>query len=133
MATPRAAGGQWHRLVRKMKAEWAALNAPCWLCGFEINYDITDPNDPGHVEADHLFSRKDRPDLMYNPANLRPSHRSCNQAKGSELVSNDLGVLSRCPHSGSGRWIRSADDPAPRSRPKVEQGRRGLYHSGDVG
>ena len=113
MATPRAGGQRWSNMVRKMRTLWAKDELPCWLCGLPIDYSITNPNDPDHCEADHLFSRKDRPDLMYDEANLRPAHRSCNQAKGSDPVTNDLGVLSPCPKSASGAWVRAANDAAP--------------------
>jgi hypothetical protein len=95
------------RLRREAEDRFAQGEAViCWLCSFEIDMTITDEHDPAVWEPDHMFPVSTHPDLAEDPANIRDSHRRCNQGRGNARPENDLGVLSRCPQSESGRWVK---------------------------
>lgn len=68
---------QW---VAKVLAEYGTI---CWLCGL-----------PGANSADHVIPR-DNGGAVYDMANLAPSHRSCNYARGKR------------PAGGAGHIIES--------------------------
>lgn len=64
-----------------LKAQWAAVNAPCGICGqTHIDY-AGPPNEPESFEMDHIISRKKRPDLAMTLSNVQPSAFRCNRAK----------------------------------------------------
>jgi 5-methylcytosine-specific restriction endonuclease McrA len=66
---------------RRVRALVLSISTVCYLCGH-----------PGSGAVDHVISRKLRPDLALDPANLRPVHgslsrcpwckRACNESKG---------------------------------------------------
>jgi 5-methylcytosine-specific restriction endonuclease McrA len=70
-------GGPTGRPWPRVRAALLAASDVCYLCGH-----------PGSGAVDHVISRKLRPDLALDPANLRPVHgslwcqRACNEAKG---------------------------------------------------
>ena len=71
---------------RKCKAN----NAPCWLCGRVIGYDL-DRNHPDAFNLDHAIPKSVRPDLAEDPANFRPSHKTCNERRGADVPTIELG------------------------------------------
>jgi 5-methylcytosine-specific restriction endonuclease McrA len=75
----KASGQAWRRsraaIIRRVQA-----GEPCHLCGQAIDLQLRTP-DPASLEVDHRIARS-RGGSMYDPANLWPSHRSCNRAKG---------------------------------------------------
>lgn len=89
---------QWdHRvgkeLRRQHQQQYAAANAKCWLCGQPIDY--TRPaHHPDALDIDHVHPRSTHPELSLDPANLRPSHVSCNRSKREGLPAPALGSLS---------------------------------------
>jgi 5-methylcytosine-specific restriction endonuclease McrA len=70
---------------RRVRAQVLAASDVCYLCGH-----------PGSGAVDHVISRKLRPDLALDPANLRAVH----------------GSLSRCPYCG-GRACNEAKGDRP--------------------
>lgn len=54
---------------------------PCWLCGQDINYHLKFPH-PGSFSVDHSIPVNDRPDLILDTTLWKPSHFSCNSARG---------------------------------------------------
>ena len=74
-------GGPTGRPWRRVRAQVLAASDVCYLCGH-----------PWSRAVDHVISRKERPDLALDPANLRPVHgslsrcpwcgRACNEEKG---------------------------------------------------
>lgn len=80
-------------LATRLKQQWAADNAPCWLCDQPIDYTAP-PNHPDSVEADHVLPRKTHPELSLDPGNIKPAHSSCNRAKGERDAPPKIGVLS---------------------------------------
>jgi 5-methylcytosine-specific restriction endonuclease McrA len=83
---------------RRVRAQVLADSDVCYLCGH-----------PGSGAVDHVISRKLRPDLALDPANLRPVHgslsrcpwckRACNEAKGDRP-----GMPERRPPRQSRPW-----------------------------
>lgn len=57
-------------------------NVRCWLCGDLIDMSLP-KEDQMAYQLDHVKSIKRHPELRYDPANTRPSHRSCNRDKGA--------------------------------------------------
>lgn len=62
-------------LKRKTKRE----NWPCWLCGREFDWSITDYQAPRAFTADHLEPLARGGRLL---GELRPAHRGCNSRRG---------------------------------------------------
>lgn len=89
----------WQKLRDTFRRSCAAEDAPCWICRQRIDYSIRNqrgerPN-PDAFEADHLYPRATHPELALDPANLRPAHIRCNRSRGKNIVTDDLGPLSR--------------------------------------
>lgn len=81
---------EYRRLRAELKAQWQATNAPC-ICGHQhIDWDAP-PGDPDSFELDHTISRKNRPDLALDPANMRPSALRCNRSKGAGTATPTIG------------------------------------------
>jgi 5-methylcytosine-specific restriction endonuclease McrA len=76
---------QGHR-YRTQRAEFKEQskqrNDPCWLCGKRIDYDAP-PQTALAFEIDHAIPRATRADLAWDTTNWRPSHSSCNRARGN--------------------------------------------------
>ncbi|KAA9133742.1 HNH endonuclease [Microbacterium caowuchunii] len=83
----------YQKLSRELKAEWRAINAPCWLCGQAIDYDAPF-NDPNSCEPDHVKPRKTHPHLALDRNNIRPSHCRCNRSRGAGAPAPGLGEPS---------------------------------------
>ena len=62
---------QW---LKANKAEWYE----CYLCKTMVSHRA--------MQLDHVESRARRPDLRYEPSNLKPVHSWCNKNKGSLSV-----------------------------------------------
>ncbi|MFE9296583.1 HNH endonuclease [Streptomyces niveus] len=76
------------RPYRRLCATQRALRLPCWLCGYDIRYDITGPLASRHRDAftlDHLIPLSLGGDLL-DPANARSAHRRCNSSRGNRLT-----------------------------------------------
>jgi hypothetical protein len=74
---------QMKKLLAEHRAKCARENACCWLCGGEIRYDLKYPH-PFCFETDHAITVKERPDLLMDVLNFRPSHRDCNESRGTD-------------------------------------------------
>lgn len=72
-----ARGPKWQRI----RAQVLAANSVCWLCGR-----------PGANEVDHVVPASVRPDLRFDPANLRPAHSTCNRRRGAKPATTALGA-----------------------------------------
>ena len=70
-----------------------AMDARCWLCGAPIDYLLRDADDA--FELDHYYPVSTHPQLCEDPGNFRPSHRSCNRARGNRPPRASLGTTSR--------------------------------------
>lgn len=67
----------------KQRARFRREQAPCALCGLEIDYELKSP-DPMSFEVDHKKSIHRYPELAYDPSNGQASHRRCNRAKSNK-------------------------------------------------
>lgn len=66
-----------------MKAIWQAINQACGICGqATIDWDGP-PNQPDSFELDHIEPLVRRPDLEFEPTNVRPTHHRCNRSRGA--------------------------------------------------
>lgn len=93
---PRRANGSKRTALRKRVA---AMGLPCALCGRPIDYSLP-PGNPMAYELDEIVpvSRGGSP---FDPSNVQPAHRLCNQQKGNRLGN---------PHpAGSGRIATSRE------------------------
>jgi 5-methylcytosine-specific restriction endonuclease McrA len=63
-----------------------AQDARCWLCGGAIDYLLRDGYDA--FELDHYFPVSTHRQYEEDPANFRPSHRSCNRSRGTARPSS---------------------------------------------
>ena len=84
---------QFKALRDRFREECARNNAPCHLCGSDINYQLRYPH-PFSWSADHLITVKENPALLMDRNNLRASHFDCNINRGTDAVSCDIGIGS---------------------------------------
>lgn len=71
-------------------------NLPCWICGQPINYEAPyNSSDPDRLQLDHLLPVSTHPELLEDPANFRPAHASCNQARGNKAPRPGIGHTSK--------------------------------------
>ena len=86
---------RWREVIRPqcLRRDMAA-QAPCWICGQPIDYTAA-PGTPDAWEPDHYYPVKDYPELAEDPANIRPSHSSCNRSRHTGEHDGDIGEPSR--------------------------------------
>jgi len=66
---------------------------PCWLCGKPIDYQLPKEHHES-FNLDHAVPRSERPDLAEDPTNFRPSHRVCNERRGTAAPEIPIGQPS---------------------------------------
>lgn len=75
-------GAKYGSKHRKNREQLFAGPGPhvCWICGDMIDKTLprTDPMSP---EADHFLPVSKHPELRWDPAGLRKSHRACNRSR----------------------------------------------------
>ena len=86
--------GRSTRRYKALRAEFRrkcrSNNAPCWLCSRPIDYDL--PREHGECfNLDHAIPKSVRADLAEDPANFRPSHKVCNERRGADAPTIELG------------------------------------------
>jgi hypothetical protein len=79
--------------IRSLKKQMRAERMPCYICRLPINYEAKQ-NEPDSFELEHILPMKTHPHLAEDPANLGPSHSSCNRSKGARDVVFELGNLA---------------------------------------
>lgn len=93
MSTPKVNRGtrNMQKLRKEFRTQCETANESCWLCGQPIDY--TAPKDhPDAFELDHYFPVSTHPQLAEDPAGFRPSHRSCNGARGNTDPADILSI-----------------------------------------
>ena len=77
--------GKKHALWRIVRADWVRVNPPnhegyyvCGICAKSVHVD--------DMELDHINPRSGNPESFADFLNLQPTHRWCNQQKGSKRV-----------------------------------------------
>lgn len=93
MGNPRRTNGSRRT---KLRNRVRAMGLPCALCGQPIDYSLP-AGDPMSYELDEIVpvSRGGSP---YDPANVQPAHRICNQRKGNRTA-QDVRRPAALPHS----------------------------------
>lgn len=83
-----------HKALRaEFRQQCENRHAPCHLCSQPIDYTL--PKDhPDAFENDHFYPFSTHPELVDDPANFRPSHKSCNSSRGNAEVTPTLGPPS---------------------------------------
>lgn len=66
----------------------------CWLCAQPIDMSLP-KSDPASFELDHVEPLSLRPELRFDPAGTRPSHRTCNRARGNRRPKPGMTHTSR--------------------------------------
>lgn len=81
MGNPRRTNGSRRT---KLRNRVRAMGLPCALCGMPIDYSLP-AGDPMSYELDEIVpvSKGGSP---YDPANVQPAHRICNQRKGNSAA-----------------------------------------------
>nr|DAT11399.1 MAG TPA: HNH endonuclease [Caudoviricetes sp.] len=90
---PRPQNRRYKNLKKLYKHECATTQAPCWLCGQPINYNLPHTHNDAFT-IDHMLPYSTHPELLEDPTNFRPAHRSCNIQR-SNKTPDSLGTLSR--------------------------------------
>lgn len=90
----RSRGWAHQKAAAQYKAQCRRLDAHCWLCSQPIDYDA-DRDDPNSFQQDHVVAVTKAPHLAQDPANWRPSHRSCNGSKNAGPPKPMLGTTTR--------------------------------------
>lgn len=86
---------KWERVRLACYRRDMKRRAPCWICGQPIDYQAP-AGTPDAWEPDHYLPTSSHPEYGYDPANIRPSHSSCNRSRGArDQAAGDLGVASR--------------------------------------
>ena len=89
--------GRSTRRYKMLRAEFRrkcrANNAPCWLCGRPIDYELPKEH-PEAFNLDHAIPKSERLDLAEDPKNFRPSHKTCNERRGADVPTIELGQPS---------------------------------------
>lgn len=86
-------GRTWSDLAKAFRAKCEEADLPCWLCGQAIHWEAK-PDEPDCFNVDHFYPVSTHPELGNDPANLRPSHRACNLARGNKDAPLSIGSLS---------------------------------------
>jgi 5-methylcytosine-specific restriction endonuclease McrA len=66
---------------------------PCWLCSEPIDYRLRFPH-PRSWSLDHVIPLKKNPAWALNSAGFRSAHFDCNNRRGTDEPSIDLGSQS---------------------------------------
>lgn len=93
MGNPRRTNGSRRT---KLRNRVRAMGLPCHICGMPIDYSLP-PGDPMSYELDEILpvSKGGSP---YDPSNVAPAHRVCNQRKGNRTP-QDASKSPRLPLS----------------------------------
>lgn len=96
MGNPRRTNGSRRTRLRNRVR---AMGLPCHICGMPIDYSLP-AGDPMSYELDEILpvSKGGSP---YDPGNVAPAHRVCNQRKGNRTT-QDASKTPRLPLSR--RW-----------------------------
>lgn len=70
-------------------------HATCWICGQPIDYSVAPSATPMSYEPDHRLPVSRHPELAFDLANILPSHKKCNRARGDKAGINQVGKPSR--------------------------------------
>lgn len=93
MTRPDRSSRRYKELRTAYRAECQSKALRCWLCQDPIDYTLPREH-PECFNLDHALPVSQRPDLLLDPANFRPSHKVCNERRGDDEPTIDLGEPS---------------------------------------
>lgn len=91
----RRGGARWLLVRQQAFNRDRRTGAVCWICGKPIDYSLPISSAPKAWEADHYLPFDLHPEYEYDLPNIRPSHMSCNRARGTRAGIDLLGTPSR--------------------------------------
>lgn len=68
--------------LARVRSEGARLHTPCSICLLSIDYSLRYPH-PQSCSVQHVRSRRDFPELTWDPSNWAPAHLDCNLSAGA--------------------------------------------------
>lgn len=80
-------------LREEFRRRCSTRSATCWLCGKPIDYTLPKEH-PEAFNLDHAIPKAERNDLAEDPTNFRPSHKVCNERRGADCPTIDIGAAS---------------------------------------
>ncbi|RZU61755.1 HNH endonuclease [Zhihengliuella halotolerans] len=81
VSVPAWSGRAASRALDQVRAGGRARRTPCVICRQPIDYSLRYPH-PQSCSVQHLKSRRDFPQLTWEPSNWAPAHLDCNKAEG---------------------------------------------------
>lgn len=90
----RRGGRAWRTVRAKFRTQCERDDRTCWLCGQDIDYALP-TDEPESWAPDHFHPVNTHPQLEFDIANLRPSHRLCNANRGARAPITAVFVTSR--------------------------------------
>ncbi|MGW0821818.1 HNH endonuclease [Streptomyces sp. NPDC002845] len=88
------------RPYRRLCKDQRALGLPCWICGHDIDYNLTGyaaQRSAWAFTLDHAQPLSRGGNLL-DPANARSAHRRCNSQRGNRTTTTST------PQRASRRW-----------------------------
>jgi 5-methylcytosine-specific restriction endonuclease McrA len=83
------AGRPRQRAVDAYRATCSTLGAPCWLCGYAIDYHLERHRHPLRFTVDEYHPLSLGGDPL-DPANYRPAHAVCNSSRGNRPPTDEV-------------------------------------------
>lgn len=85
-------GRRAQQALEQVRRQHAPRRTPCVLCGQRIDY--TRKGKADSLTVQHIKSRRDFPNLTWEPSNWAPAHKTCNLAAGAGGNTTDIGLTS---------------------------------------
>jgi len=86
----------WRKLAAQVKHQWKISGRPCAYCGQPLDWTA-------RPIADHIQSRRNRPDLELDRSNVCVVHHQCNSKKAVHVDSNTRLPVNQDGFSGD--WV----------------------------
>lgn len=86
---------RWRKIRRMAWDRDRRSKAVCHICGERIDYSLQPSSCPLAWEPDHIMPVARAPELLYDLANIAPSHMRCNRQRGAGDGDNALGRRTR--------------------------------------
>lgn len=87
---PEWAGRRKTQALDRVRSEGSRRKAVCVICSLPIDYSLRYPH-PQSCSVQHVKSRRDFPQLTWDPSNWAPAHLDCNLSQGAGVRAG-LGV-----------------------------------------
>lgn len=94
MSIPAWGGRRAAEALQRVKAQGRRHRRPCCICGQQIDYSLPSRH-PHGCTVQHVKSRRDFPQLTWDPSNWAPAHNECNLSAGTGEHPEQTGVVSQ--------------------------------------